>query len=518
MRRSWIRTACMAGCALLWVLCGAGAQAQETWEKTFGGAEGDYGAALLQAGDGGYVLLGTTLSAGAGGRDITLIKTDGNGNEVWTKTYGGAGDERASWVEATSDGGYVLAGSTFSTGAGKRDAYLVKTDASGNQTWAKTFGGTENDGAACVVQTADGGYALVGFTESSGAGGKDVYLVKTDKDGKQLWARTFGGTGADTGACIRRISDGFILAGTTTSSGAGGKDMYLVKTDASGTALWTKTFGGVDTDEGRGVIQTADGGYALVGKTNASGAGGYDVYLVKADASGNRLWSKTFGGAGDEAGYSVRGTSGGGFLIGGSSCDAGAATANLFLLETDAVGAEVMSRRFGAGGWEEGAAAIEDKDGAFLVAGSTTSSGEGEADIYLVSYVESWDSAYQRMLVEEEDLSTLRAFRERVVLQDPEGAALVQGLYDHAREILFLLISGRDLLRQAAGLIAGSVGPVRTALQGGVGRVEAAPILAFLDALSGRASNGLAAWVAEVEAAILEHRAEGVPFLGILFY
>jgi hypothetical protein len=156
-------------------------------------------------------------------------------------------------------------------------------------TWDKTFGGTSDDVGYSVQQTSDGGYIIAGWTNSSGAGGYDVYLIKTDSGGTKQWDKTFGSSSDDAGYSVQQTSDGgYIIVGWTNSCGACGYDAYLIKTDSGGTKQWDKTFGGSGNDVGESVQQTSDGGYIIVGWTNSYGAGGYDVWLIKTDSGGNK--------------------------------------------------------------------------------------------------------------------------------------------------------------------------------------------------------------------------------------
>ena len=152
----------------------------QEWSKTYGGPNVDATDALVKTSDGGYAVVGYTASFGAGSRDAWLVKTDWAGNELWNQTYGGPNDDFACALVQTSDGGYALAGYTKSFGAGGLDFWLVKTDASGIVQWNRTYGGTGADVAYALVQTSDGGYALAGYTYSFGAGSADAWLVKTD--------------------------------------------------------------------------------------------------------------------------------------------------------------------------------------------------------------------------------------------------------------------------------------------------------------------------------------------------
>jgi len=254
---------------------------QIEWEKTFGGAGDDRGFSVQQTSDGGYIIVGWTTSYGAGGADVYLIKVDANGNMQWSRTFGGRDADWGYSVQQTSDGGYIIVGETTSYGAGLVDVYLIKVDAKGNMQWNKTFGGAGYDWGYSVQQTSDGGYIIVGAT-SYGAGGDDVYLIKVDANGNMQWSKTFGGAIDDWGYSVQQTSDGgYIIVGTTTSYGAGGGDVYLIKVDANGNMQWSKTFGGAGDDRGFSVQQTSDGGYIIVGTTTSYGAGWWDVYLIK---------------------------------------------------------------------------------------------------------------------------------------------------------------------------------------------------------------------------------------------
>ena len=255
--------------------------------KTFGGSYTDFAYSVQQTSDGGYIVAGVTGSFGAGG-DVFLLKTDASGNLQWAKTFGGSNYELAHSVQQTSDGGYIVAGFTYSFGAGGADVFLLKVDADGNLQWAKTFGESSLDWAHSVQQTSDGGYIVAGVTWSFGAGNDDVFLIKTDEDGNLQWAKTFGENALEWAYGVQQTSDGsYIVAGMTWSFGAGGYDAFFIKVDASGNLQWAKTFGGSDWDWAYSVQQTSDGGYIVAGFTYSFGAGYNDVFLFKTDANGN---------------------------------------------------------------------------------------------------------------------------------------------------------------------------------------------------------------------------------------
>ena len=348
------------------------------WTKIFGGRNYDEGWSVQQTTDGGYIVAGVTSSYGTCGADVYLIKTNSNGNALWSRTFGGRGDQRGYSVQQTSDGGYIVVGGTSPPMSGLADVYLIKTDAEGNALWTRTFGGSDDESGSSVQQTNDGGYIIAGWTGLAGYGaGYDIYLIKTDSAGDTLWTRTFEGSDDSRGWSVQQTTDGgFIVAGCgmynyliktdntgntlwtetfmrgtvfsvrqTTDGGfivAGSVfdndgDVYLIKTDSTGDSLWTRTFGGSSYDKGWSVQQTTDGGYIVVGFTQSYGAGAIDVYLIKTNSNGDTLWTRTFGGSDDDRGISVQQTTDGGYIVAGitRSCGIGE---YVFLIKTDADG------------------------------------------------------------------------------------------------------------------------------------------------------------------------------------
>jgi hypothetical protein len=298
------------------------------WQKNYGGTgsfwvDDDEGRSVAQTSDGGYIIAGWTRSYGTLNgtiktEDVYLIKTDSNGNLLWQRTYGGTSFDTSFSVSQTVDGGYIITGETSSYGAGDSDVYLIKTDANGNLIWQKTYGGVKWDRGESILQTKDGNYIIAGGTTSYGAGGIDVYLIKTDANGNLIWQKTYGGSNEDEAASILEDKDGnYLIVGHTYSYGTGMGDVYLIKTDANGNLIWQKTYGGTGSDIGFSVSHTVDSDYIIAGATQDA-AGGMDFYIIKTDANGNLLWQKIYGSPGDvEIAHSVAQTNDGGHIIAG---------------------------------------------------------------------------------------------------------------------------------------------------------------------------------------------------------
>ena len=252
------------------------------WSKIYNGKNNIGIRSIVQTNDGGFIMGGSTAEPGIVQDDFFLIRTDMNGDTLWTKTYGGDGFEYARCIIQTQDGGYAITGFTSSYGAGKYDIWLIKTDVNGDSLWTKTFGGIKRDEAYSIIQTQDGGYAIAGSTQSFGAGLTDVWVIKTDVNGDTLWTKTYGGASSDEANDIIPVQDGgYTIAGSTFSFGNEGKNIWLINTDYDGNTLWTKTYGGNENDYANCIIHTLDGGYAIGGQTYSYGAGSSDAWLIK---------------------------------------------------------------------------------------------------------------------------------------------------------------------------------------------------------------------------------------------
>ena len=296
---------------------------------------------LIVTSDGGYLLAGSGMLLVSGG---TLVKTDALGNFEWSKTY----DKICHAVVETSDGGYMLAGSTkprepstsgIAIDSGDDEAndfWLAKTDTTGTVQWSKTYGGPEEDVAYELIKTSDGGYALAGYT--GGYQNEDVWLVKTDEFGNVEWDKTYETTRSNLPfvippfALVETPDGGYTL--TVPLGDIHEVDLGLIKTDANGNKEWNQTIGGPDRDWATAMLVTSDGGYIIAGNTESSGAGEFDFWLVRTDASGNLVWKQTYGGPGYDFVYSMVQTTDGEYAVVGRTTSFGAESNDFWLVKT----------------------------------------------------------------------------------------------------------------------------------------------------------------------------------------
>lgn len=310
------------------------------WTQTYGGPENDNGWSVHEH-DGRLVVAGFTDSFGAGGFDCYLIGADLDGEMQWSKTFGGEGDDHCWGVLPTRDGGYVLVGETIRSASGAEDCYLIKTDASGSEVWSRTFGGEQGDRCFSIALADDGGFLLAGQTYSEGAGDRDAYLIKTDASGMELWSKTFGGPASDVAHSVAPTAAGdFIVMGYTTSLAIAEDDPYLIRIDAEGQVQWTRVIPMDGVNHTLTGEQAADGGFVLGGFSEFRSNGARGAQLVKTDGAGNMEWSRDLFlmTTGRSVGYTVRVTSDGGAILTGHTTEGSAGDLDLLLVKVDEQG------------------------------------------------------------------------------------------------------------------------------------------------------------------------------------
>ncbi|MFC2100951.1 T9SS type A sorting domain-containing protein [Bacteroidota bacterium] len=287
------------------------------WTKTYGGSSFDQGDYIIQTLDSCYAIVGGTSSITYGNYDVYFLKTDKYGDTLWTRHYGGVNSDFGRCVHQTSDSGFIIVGTTCISGS--CDIYMIKTDQYGDTSWTKTIGGPAYEQGFSIRQTFDKGYIIAGLI-SSATQSYQVYLLKTDSAGNVLWSKEFGGPYVDNASSVQQTSDsGYIIAGRTKTANYGQSDAYLIKTDANGDSLWTRTYGDPNEhDEAYQIIQTFDGGYVFTGYTTNNWN---DLYVVRTDSVGNTIWSQSFGDINYQVGSDIRQTYDSCFIIAGTYLD-----------------------------------------------------------------------------------------------------------------------------------------------------------------------------------------------------
>ncbi len=369
-----------------------------TWQETFGGLEEDRGEAVVRVSD-GYVAAGWSISLGPGAADFYLVKVDDSGQMLWQEQYGGIAGDFCRALVVADDGGFVMAGVTSSFGAGGTDMYLVKADANGQFVWDTTFGGVFDDEAFGILKTSDGGFLVVGSSLTVGGGAlRAGYVVKTDANGGFEWD-TGGQLGFVTnetiGYDIIETSDGgYLVVGETIPQPPNWSEVYLARLDSAGTLLWQNSLGGQVNDRGKSVALAADGDFVIVGSTTSFGAVGQDIYAARVSPTGDTVrWQKNYGGSMDDRGERIIATSDGGFvIIGAKQFESGVVDPGqtlptgfqIYLMKIDGSGAMLWDKTYGGTEFESGRQVLIAPDGGYVMIGVTTSSGAGRDDMFLI--------------------------------------------------------------------------------------------------------------------------------------
>lgn len=314
------------------------ADGQLLWEKALGGPKVEKLYAVAVAPSGDIYAAGYTESFGSGGWDFWVIKLGPSGDILWQKAYGGTGYEFAMGIAATDDGGCCVVGTTSSFGKGVKDILALRLKGDGSIQWQKVIGGTNDDEATSICRAPDGGFCIAGMTMGFGAGGFDAWLIKIGQAGLVEWQKTFGGPGWDWLYSVTPTPDGgFATVGGTQSAGSGGYDLFLIKTDGQGRDLWETIVGGGSWDSGGGIVCAADGSLAVAGHCQALGSqgGDFDAWALKFDASGHLLGQNALYGELEDRGYGIISKAAGGFLLVGGTYSYGPASENAWLITLD---------------------------------------------------------------------------------------------------------------------------------------------------------------------------------------
>ena len=399
------------------------------WDKTIGGNDYDFATASIATNDGGFVLVGPSSSGISGDKteanrgginefgfpfnDYWVVKINSLGHKVWDKTFGGNGEDFATSVVATNDGGFVIAGYSNSGISGEKtqaskgliDFWILKINGSGLKEWDKTIGGNNDDMAFSITNATDGGFVIAGNSSSDISGDKtednpsssvygDYWVVKLSSTGIKVWDKQISGPSFDSVKSITTTTDGgFVVVGNSTSgigydkteAGRGQRDYWIVKLNSTGQIVWNKTIGGNKSDDPSAVVASNDGGFVIVGNSNSdiisekteACFGSDDYWIVKINSSGQKVWDNTFGGSGLERGGSLVSLVDGSFIIVGSSesnisgnkSEASIGFEDFWLVKIDNLGQKIWDKTFGSTATDRANAITKSSDGGFVTVG-----------------------------------------------------------------------------------------------------------------------------------------------------
>ena len=340
-----------------------------TWAKTWGSGSESV-SSIQQTADGGYIVAGSTSSFGAGGSNVWVLKLAATGTPEWQNTYGGSDDDSASSIQQTSDGGYIVAGSTSSFGAGG-DAWVIKLYGNGQVEWSKAYGGTGNDGASSVQQTSDGGYIL------AGGGLGYPWIIKLDSTGTVVWQNMLSNVAGGSANAIQQTADGgYIVAGNVVVVGSTTHyDIWIMKLDSDGTMAWQKIYGGAEYDYATSIQETSDGGYIVAGQTDSFGGATTNAWILKLNDIGGVVWQNIYGGLLNDSASSVHETADGGYIVAGTtSFVSGGGDAWIFKLNGND-GSVAWQKSYGGTYEDSGKSIQQTADGGFIMAGKTPHTG-----------------------------------------------------------------------------------------------------------------------------------------------
>lgn len=342
------------------------------WTALYGTPYADYPTSITQTADGGYFMVGWTLFPFNDYKNVYLVKTDSLGDTLWEKTYRWALNDVAMSIQSSSDGGAILAGWTNSRGAGGTDVLVIKTNSNGDTSWTKTYGGAYDDTAYCIIQATDDGYIVCGVTyfDDGGGGSFQNYWFKINATGTRQWGYCSGGGFGACANCIIPVTGGYIFVGWMKDS-SGTSYVHAEKVDASGQNIWTQTYNQVPNSIGNCIIPSSDGQYIICGNVTPQGSS-QQALLMKINTSGDIVWNYNYGNTDIESGANVRQTLDNGFLICGYKKPAlFQDSSKFYLLKTSAAGIFDWDKTYTFGSLNDGICALATSDSNFTLIGAT---------------------------------------------------------------------------------------------------------------------------------------------------
>ncbi len=371
------------------------------WSHTYGGVDYDIGQSVIPVSTGGYIIAGYTQSFSVGYIDLWLVRINDAGHLLWHRNHGTPwggihGDEYSGQEGAIGlysivecqDGGFAVAGQTWANADESiNDAWLIRVNEEGHHLWNFSYGAENEDWGNDLIELSDGGFLIVGFFRSAPFYVGQLFMVRTDRNGNQLWNQTHGGPRKEAAYSVVQCQDGgFAVVGymkeDTPNPSIGPADVWLLRTDSDGLQLWNRTYGGDGDDQGFSVIECGGGGFAIAGYTE--NADDRDMWLLRTDATGTHQWNQSFGGTDVDQGHSLIEYSQGGFTIAGFSISEDSGYADMFIVGTDENGNQQWSRLYGGVSDDFASSLVETNTGDLVVAGSTKSYGAGAEDMWVL--------------------------------------------------------------------------------------------------------------------------------------
>lgn len=438
---------------------------QLTWQRTYGGYSIDEGNCVVAGPNGNLLVVGSTGSFGAGNGDIYVLLLDSTGSKIWSTTVGGTGVDQGKKAVLASDGGYVIVGVTNSFGYGGYDGYVAKIDSVGTLVWERSYGGDGWDFFNSITPAQDGGYVVAGETYSSGSGGGDGWLVKLDVDGEMEWEHTFGGAQHDLFNCVARTTDdGYVLAGGHTTDND--MDAWVVKVDQSGEQAWESLQGGDSVDVANAIIQTIEGGYVAVGSTRSYGSL-VEALQFRVNALGVVVWVQHWlQGSGEEY-YDLVEMPDGRLVSVGYVDGLGSGGKDMYILFSGSDGGFISGITNGGDqGTEDEVAKALVRFGSsgFVICGYTESFGFGSRDVYLVRTDSAGVTSSTMVQVEFDPLGIADVLKTQRIsaypnVVMPNGIVHLDGLGEGVVSVSLLDIQGKAI--ESLDLLPGSTPAVR---------------------------------------------------------
>ncbi|MBE0643043.1 MAG: hypothetical protein IH600_03090 [Bacteroidetes bacterium] len=351
--------------------------------RTLDMSEYDEGFDIQQVEDGGYIVVGRTWMQHTGSIDVLLLRTDAEGQTLWVKTFGGVYEDEGYSVTQTSDGGFILTGSTESYTNGFNDVWLIKTDANGSMIWSRSFGGNSYDSGQDVIECSNGDFLVAGYTQFAATGNWFAWLVRTDGLGNEIWSKRYGGSERDLGTSVQETEDGgFVVTGSTETGGNGNSELWLFKVAANGDFEWDRRIDGDMSKSGFQLVRAGNGAYGIVGYANPQQLQTSNLLFVKTDASGDMLREVIVHN--NAIGTGIANTPDGGFILTGYTDPYGSEGCDIILAKVDMDGNEEWKRVIGGTRMDRALSVATVREGGYILTGTTRSYGSGNQDLLII--------------------------------------------------------------------------------------------------------------------------------------